>query len=111
MQRGMRTSRVPPVSAHATNLCASSFSSFSQAGESDKRLDTRLAAEAAAFAALDPQAAATQMPKMQVGGAGLAGEGCWLRLVWGAACMRLFGSALLCCAAPCQPLLPAALNT
>ncbi|EFN58134.1 hypothetical protein CHLNCDRAFT_141882 [Chlorella variabilis] len=36
-----------------------------QAGESDKRLEGKLAAEAAAFAALDPEAAATQMPKMQ----------------------------------------------
>lgn len=38
-----------------------------QAGESDKRLQEKLGAEAAAFAALDPEAAATQMPKMQVG--------------------------------------------
>lgn len=38
-----------------------------QAGESDQRLQEKLAAEAAAFAALDPEAAATQMPKMQVG--------------------------------------------
>ncbi len=37
-----------------------------QAGDSDKRLQEKLAAEAAAFAALDPEAAATQMPKMQV---------------------------------------------
>lgn len=36
-----------------------------QAGESDQRLQEKLAAEAAAFAALDPEAAATQMPKMQ----------------------------------------------
>ncbi|KAI7841696.1 hypothetical protein COHA_004563 [Chlorella ohadii] len=36
-----------------------------QAGDSDKRLQEKLAAEAAAFAALDPEAAATQMPKMQ----------------------------------------------
>jgi hypothetical protein len=39
-----------------------------QAGESDKRLETKLGAEAAAFAALDPEAAATQMPRLQVGG-------------------------------------------
>ncbi|KAL4420092.1 hypothetical protein ABPG77_000573 [Micractinium sp. CCAP 211/92] len=36
-----------------------------QAGESDRKLETKLAAEAAAFAALDPEAAATQMPRMQ----------------------------------------------
>ena len=45
----------------------------SQAGESDKRLQEKLAAEAAAFAALDPEAAATQMPKMQARGRGGAG--------------------------------------
>ena len=39
-----------------------------QAGESDKRLETKLGAEAAAFAALDPEAAATQMPRLQVSG-------------------------------------------
>ena len=55
-----------------------------QAGESDKRLEGKLAAEAAAFAALDPEAAATQMPKMQVGcwrGVG----GVWASCGWGPA--------------------------
>lgn len=41
-----------------------------QAGESDRKLETKLAAEAAAFAALDPEAAATQMPRMQAGARG-----------------------------------------
>lgn len=73
-----------------------------QAGESDKRLEGKLAAEAAAFAALDPQAAATQMPKMQVGGAGVrvgslggAGSRAW-RACFFSACSR---DALQCGAA------------
>lgn len=40
---------------------------FVQAGDSDKKLEGKLMAEAAAFAALDPEAAAAQMPRMQVG--------------------------------------------
>eukprot|EP00887_Chlorella_sp_A99_P006063 scaffold22.g6063.t1 len=40
-------------------------SNLDVAGESDKRLDAKLASEAAAFAALDPEAAATQMPRLQ----------------------------------------------
>jgi len=55
------------ISAAAGPLAASPFlPPPEQAGDSDKRLQEKLAAEAAAFAALDPEAAATQMPKMQV---------------------------------------------
>ncbi|GAB4820758.1 hypothetical protein N2152v2_007804 [Parachlorella kessleri] len=40
-------------------------SNLSVAGDSDTRLEQRLAAESAAFAALDPEAAAAQMPRLQ----------------------------------------------
>lgn len=64
---GQRWTR--PVSAQLTKTMRDKVAGYRgnlmQAGESDRKLETKLAAEAASFAALDPEAAATQMPRMQ----------------------------------------------
>ncbi|KAL4858651.1 Vacuolar-sorting protein [Chlorella vulgaris] len=60
--------RRPPSAQLTKNMVdklAGYRSNLMQAGESDKQLEMKLVSEAAAFAALDPEAAATQMPKMQ----------------------------------------------